>query len=105
MSDKFAHDTLAFLLVECNLPYELAINLTVDDPLYTALIRTYNRREDRLNGRTALQCMVINNTHGGKSKITDFMPRKQLSVEEREAQIAINVEVYNNNIASRNITG
>lgn len=95
--DRYAHDALAFLIVECNvpLPFEVAESMTTEDPLYISLVGAFNRRKEREDFRTALLCMVINNSAGGKSKIDDFMPKKKKTATEREEEIRQNIINYN----------
>ena len=97
--ERNAHDALAFLIVECNvpLPYEVAENLSVKDPLYEALVNAWTYKKERESYQTALLCMVINNSQGGKSKITDFMPKRQMTAAEKEAELIANIQAYNAN--------
>ena len=87
-----ANDVLAFLLVQCRLPYEVAVNLTQNDPLFEALYRAYEAELRREQQNNAFLASCIYNAMGGKTKPSDFMPR---TVEETEAEIKANFIKYN----------
>ncbi len=51
------------------------------------IIEGYKHKEERLDYRAALLCMVLANTHGANMRISDFMPRKPQTVEDQYAII------------------
>jgi|GEM_PF-4041321 len=99
---NYGTDALAFLIVECNvsLPYDVAVNLTSQDPLYTSIVQAWKNRDERADYRNALLCTVMNNSMGGRARLSDFLPKKKLTVVEREAQIKANVLNYNSKVDS-----
>lgn len=94
-----AHDILAFCILElgCNLPYEVAQELSPSDPLYKALMDAWKEKEHRKDLRNALLCAVIANSFNNtkkKIKVEDFLPKTSKTTEENESQIKSNFIKY-----------
>ena len=99
MADVSAHDVVAHCIVEgwATLPYDKLMDLSPTDRLYQSLLTAHSRKEERADARTALVCAVLHNslTQGKRLEPKDFMPQKQKTVAEQEAEIRANLLAYN----------
>ena len=92
-----ANDTLAFLIVECNvpLPYDVALNLTENDPLFKALFRAWENKRRREKENNAFLASCFYNAMGAKTKPSDFLPPTPKTREEQEVEIKNNILLFN----------
>src|ERR1700679_1231434 len=92
-----AADILAFLIIECNmpLPSEVGENLSLESPLYQALVRVWNLKNRRAAESNAFLASCIYNAVGGKTKASDFLPKTVESREEEEAALMGNMLAVN----------
>jgi predicted phosphoadenosine phosphosulfate sulfurtransferase len=92
-----ANDILAFCVIFCNtqLPFDYARNMSLSDPLYSALHKALKNKRRIEDERTGRICAVIASCNSSKRfSAQDFMLQEPKSQAEKEAEIQRNFDMY-----------
>jgi hypothetical protein len=82
-----AAEITAFLIIECGVSYDIKDfqDLSLGDPLITAMFEAWRCKQDREMERSALICAVMANAMGGNSTTPAdfFTPMSEKTLEQR----------------------